>query len=61
MSDHADSSGPKHLNISLSRAKFEQLVGDLVERSLEPVRKAIKVVSSYRPYAVSPGSPARGQ
>jgi molecular chaperone DnaK len=33
----ADATGPKHLNLRLSRAKFEQLIGDLVERSLEPV------------------------
>ena len=32
----ADQSGPKHLNYSLSRAKFEQLVGDVVDRSLQP-------------------------
>jgi molecular chaperone DnaK len=38
----ADASGPKHLNVKLSRAKFEQLVGDLVERSIEPCRKALK-------------------
>ncbi len=37
----ADQSGPKHLNIKLSRAKFEQLVEDLVERSLEPCRRAL--------------------
>ena len=37
----ADASGPKHLNLSLSRSKLEQLVGDLVERSLEPCRLAI--------------------
>ena len=37
----ADSNGPKHLNISLSRAKFEQLVDDLLERTIEPCRKAI--------------------
>jgi molecular chaperone DnaK len=37
----ADQSGPKHLNLKLSRAKFEQLVDDLVERSLEPCRKAL--------------------
>ncbi len=37
----ADSSGPRHLNISLSRAKFEQLVDDLVERTIEPCRKAL--------------------
>lgn len=37
----ADSSGPKHLTLSLTRAKFEQLVMDLVERSLEPCKKAM--------------------
>ena len=37
----ADASGPKHLNLKLSRAKFEQLIEDLVERSLEPCRKAL--------------------
>jgi molecular chaperone DnaK len=37
----ADQSGPKHMNLKLSRAKFEQLVGDLVERTLEPCRKAL--------------------
>ncbi len=38
----ADATGPKHLQVNLSRAKLEQLTHDLVERSLEPVRKAIK-------------------
>ncbi|MEE9270862.1 MAG: molecular chaperone DnaK [Candidatus Krumholzibacteria bacterium] len=38
----ADASGPKHLNLSLTRAKFEQLTDDLIERSLEPCRKALK-------------------
>lgn len=37
----ADQSGPKHLNLRLTRAKFEQMIGDLVERSLEPCRKAM--------------------
>jgi len=37
----ADASGPKHLNISLSRAKLEQLVGDLLSGTLEPVKKAL--------------------
>jgi molecular chaperone DnaK len=37
----ADASGPKHLNITLSRAKLEQLVMDLVENSLGPVRQAL--------------------
>jgi molecular chaperone DnaK len=38
----ADQSGPKHLNLRLSRAKFEQLVEDLVERTLGPVKQACK-------------------
>jgi molecular chaperone DnaK len=38
----ADQSGPKHMNLKLTRAKFEQLIGDLVERSLEPCRIALQ-------------------
>jgi molecular chaperone DnaK len=38
----ADQSGPKHLNISLTRAKFEQLVDDLVQRSIPPMQTALK-------------------
>jgi molecular chaperone DnaK len=38
----ADASGPKHLNIKLSRAKLEALVDDLVERTIAPCRTAIK-------------------
>jgi len=37
----ADASGPKHMNIKLSRAKLESLVHDLVERSIEPCKKAL--------------------
>jgi molecular chaperone DnaK len=37
----ADASGPKHLVRKLTRAKLEQLVGDLIERSLEPCKKAM--------------------
>ena len=37
----ADQSGPKHLTLKLTRAKFEQLIGDLVEKSLGPCRQAI--------------------
>jgi molecular chaperone DnaK len=37
----ADASGPKHLLITLTRSKLEQLTSDLVARSLEPVRKAM--------------------
>ncbi|MDX1590317.1 MAG: molecular chaperone DnaK [Balneolaceae bacterium] len=38
----ATDSGPKHLNIDLTRAKFEQLVDDLVKRTIKPCEKAIK-------------------
>ena len=38
----ADASGPKHLNLTLSRAKFEDLVNDLVERTIQPCVQAIK-------------------
>ncbi len=38
----ADASGPKHLNTKLSRAKFESLVEDLVDRTIEPCRTALK-------------------
>ncbi len=38
----ADASGPKHLVMTLTRAKLEQLTSDLVERSLGPVRQALK-------------------
>ncbi|MBD3332106.1 molecular chaperone DnaK [candidate division GN15 bacterium] len=37
----ADNTGPKHLNLTLSRARFESLVEDLLKRSIEPVQKAI--------------------
>lgn len=37
-----DSSGPKNLMMTLSRAKFETLVGDLVEKSIEPCKKVLK-------------------
>ena len=38
----ADASGPKHLNIKLTRAKFESLVDELIERTIAPCRTAIK-------------------
>lgn len=38
----ADQSGPKHLNIKLTRAKLEQLVDDLVQRTIEPCKAALK-------------------
>ncbi len=37
----ADASGPKHFNITLTRAKLESLVSDLIERTIEPCRKAL--------------------
>ena len=37
----ADATGPKHLNIKLTRAKLESLVGDLIDRTLEPCTKAL--------------------
>ncbi len=37
----ADASGPKHLNITLSRAKLEQLTDDLIRRTVEPCKKAL--------------------
>jgi len=37
----ADASGPKHLNITLTRAKLEQLVGDLVEQTIGPCQQAL--------------------
>jgi molecular chaperone DnaK len=40
----ADASGPKHLLIKLSRAKFEQLVADLIEKTMEPCRIALSDV-----------------
>ncbi len=38
----ADQSGPKHLNYSLTRAKFEQLVDDLVQRTIPPMKQALQ-------------------
>ena len=38
----ADASGPKHLNVKLTRAKLESMIGDLVERTLAPCRKALE-------------------
>jgi len=38
----ADATGPKHLNVTISRSKLESLVGDLLDRTLEPCRKALK-------------------
>ena len=38
----ADATGPKHMNLKLSRSKLEQLVEDLIDRSFEPCRQALK-------------------
>ncbi len=38
----ADSSGPKHFNLKMTRAKLESLVDDLIQKTLEPVKKALK-------------------
>ncbi len=37
----ADSTGPKHLVLTLTRAKLEQLTGDLIQKTLEPIRRAL--------------------
>ena len=37
----ADASGPKHLNLNLNRAKFDELVNDLVDRTIDPCKKAM--------------------
>ncbi|XP_063911843.1 heat shock 70 kDa protein cognate 5-like [Zophobas morio] len=37
-----DASGPKHMNLKLSRSKFEGLVGDLIKRTVQPCQKALK-------------------
>jgi len=37
----ADQSGPRHLNITLTRAKLEQLTGDLIDKTIEPCKKAL--------------------
>lgn len=38
----ADATGPKHMNLKLSRSKFESLVGSLIERTLEPMKSCMK-------------------
>lgn len=38
----ADQTGPKHLNVSMTRSKFEQLIGDIVEKTLAPCRQVLK-------------------
>ena len=51
----ADATGPKHLNVKLTRAKFESMIDDLVERSLEPCRKCLKDAG------LEPEGPQRGR
>src|SRR6202012_709737 len=41
----ADASGPKHLAIKLTRARFEQMVADILDRSVEPCKKALSAAS----------------
>ena len=38
----ADATGPKHLNMNLTRAKFEQLIGDLIEQTMKPCAQVLK-------------------
>lgn len=38
----ADASGPKHLDMTLTRAKFEELIADLIEKTMEPTRRALE-------------------
>ena len=37
-----DTSGPKHMNMKLTRSKFESIVGDLIKRTIEPCKKALQ-------------------
>lgn len=37
-----DSSGPRHMNLKLTRAKFESLVGELIKKTIAPCQKALK-------------------
>lgn len=38
-----DASGPKHMNLKMTRAQLENLVGDLIKRTVKPCEKAIQV------------------
>lgn len=40
----ADASGPKHLNMKLTRAKLESLVNDLIERTMAPCKKLLRML-----------------
>jgi molecular chaperone DnaK len=55
----ADASGPKHMNLRLSRGKFEAMVQPLVDRTLEPTKKCLKVSGSGRRGARGPGNERR--
>ena len=44
----ADATGPKHLTIKLTRAKLEELVDDLIQKTVEPCRKALKDAGADR-------------
>ena len=37
-----DASGPKHMNLKMSRSKFEGIVGDLIKRTIAPCQKALQ-------------------
>ena len=54
----ADQSGPKHLNMTLTRAKFEQLVDDLIQRTIPPMQQALKD-AGLEPEADRRGHPGR--
>ena len=55
----ADASGPKHMQIKLTRAKFESLISDLVEKTMGPCRKALEDVMVRRLKSELPGFPQR--
>src|SRR5260370_33739087 len=56
----ADQSGPEHLNLTLTRAKLEQLVDDLVKRTLPPMQQALKD-AGLKPTAIDEGILVGGQ
>ena len=41
-----DASGPKHMNLKLSRAKYEQIVGDLIKKTVDPCLKVEQVLKT---------------
>jgi len=51
----ADASGPKHLTLKLTRAKFEQIVDDLITKTIEPCRQALKDAGKTYQMKVYPG------